>query len=1601
MTIDQATPRAAIDWQSFDIGSAAHVDIRQPSSQSVLLNQVLGGSPSQIFGNLTANGQVFLTNPNGIYFAPGATVDVGGLVATTHRLSVEDFLAGRDHFTRNGATGTIVNEGQLRASLQGYIALLAPEVRNRGVIIAELGTVALAAGETFTLHFDQQRHLTDLRVEQTALRTLVENGQAVLAPGGYIILSSLGLQQVEGSVIRHTGTLDASSLVSRGGRIVLEGDAIALGPRSTTAATGATGGGTVLVGGDWQGSGTTHQATSVTMAEGASIDASATVKGDGGKVVLWSDVHNTKSRTQFDGHISAHGGTQGGDGGQVETSGHTLRMAGARVDTRAPAGKTGLWLLDPGNIHITDGAGWEVGEGQITWPTFEPPAVGTGYNADGWTLIHPNAVTYALGFSNLSITTGTGSAYELRVSSPLSFSANSNALTLTASGDLNIYSAISLAGPISLYGRNIHFTADLTSTASGAAIQAIASNNITSSSGVDLTTQRGNILLSANSDRSGGGAIAVSGITASSNGGHITLGGGTDGSGYAEGTSDVAIGVHYRGIWAQNSTFNAGGGDITLRGKGWQGPAWASPTNADYAIGIDLVTNSLLQTNSTGNITLDGVGGLNYRGDTHGVGINFYDAPRIVAEAGAINIDGTAGTGSARLHAGIQYDGGGAMSIRSTSGAITLTGRGLRTDIGIQQGGSNAMSLGWDGASGSPTSGAITLNADALAFSGPLSVKTSGALTVQPIGNSFLAPLNWPPANLSIGSTLGGLTLGKPANTADITVASAQTVAGPISIYGGNIAINAALTATGSNTVTLAGTGTVTDGVSGSIVADNLALLGGDVTLDSTSNNVATLAANGVGSLTYVDSNALSLGTVGGTNGVSASGAVSIATLTGDLTVSQNIATTSATTSALILNAGKNASAGTASGGNLLISGSPSITVGAGGRATLYSGSIASSTGLTGLVGSGSGRFRYYSDETASNFTQALGSGTYGVYRDQPTVAVTVDNQTITYGSVLPTWTYTLGSAVNGDNVSQIFASPSVTIGGPTSTGGHATVGTHTLTSTGTSSSQLGYAVGTVNNGTLTVNAKSITTPLVVNNKAYDGTTGATFSASANGAITGDLVAIGGTATFDTKQVGTGKPVSITGLTLTGADAGNYTLPSATDSTTADITAKGVTVSGLTAANKVYDGTTAATVNHGGAVFTGQISGDVLTAAGSTGTFANKNVGTGKTVTLSGTTYGGADAGNYTFTDQAATTADITAKPLTLDLQGQGSKVYDGSTSITLTGITPTVSGVVSGDTVTATTGSVTGFADKHAGTNKAVLFSGFGLGGADATNYLLVSGNAPSTATIMPKAVVVSGLTAANKVYDGTTATTVNHSGTVFTGLVAGDSVTASGTVGTFADPAAGAGKLVALSSTVYGGADAGNYTFTGQTHTTADILVATGGTAGQSSIGEVINGVIQLGQGIRLPVGSPSTMPGTPSQALPNYSASALIAGPQGHTFTSLNSATASSRTQSAGLVVDLVQQVSAARNGIVTVFIPTELMQRHESLVFSLPAELVTALGDKPDQFTQMGGEALPYWLGYDPKEGTFHIPDTTFSSLPISLVTVLRGQEVVVTIVQKED
>ncbi|NQW67456.1 MAG: filamentous hemagglutinin N-terminal domain-containing protein, partial [Burkholderiales bacterium] len=189
LTVQQSSQRAAIDWNSFNVGSGAQVNFNQPNAASVTLNRVLDSNPSQIMGRINAPGQVFILNPNGVIFGASSQVDVGGLLVSTHGISNADFMAGKSTFEGNSKNASITNQGTLQAALGGYIALLAPQVRNEGVIVAREGTIAMAAGNKTTLVFSGQS-LTALQIDEGVMDALVENKHLVRADGGLVLMTA-------------------------------------------------------------------------------------------------------------------------------------------------------------------------------------------------------------------------------------------------------------------------------------------------------------------------------------------------------------------------------------------------------------------------------------------------------------------------------------------------------------------------------------------------------------------------------------------------------------------------------------------------------------------------------------------------------------------------------------------------------------------------------------------------------------------------------------------------------------------------------------------------------------------------------------------------------------------------------------------------------------------------------------------------------------------------------------------------------------------------------------------------------------------------------------------------------------------------------------------------------------------------------------------------------------------------------------------------------------------------------------------------------------------------------------------------------------------
>ncbi len=300
LRVQQQSDRVVLDWQNFDIGRQASVRFEQPNAQSVALNQIRGAAPSQIEGQLMANGRVYLSNPQGVLFSPTAQVDVGGLVATTLQADMAAWARGESVWLKDAltpSTARVENAGVLRAAAKGFVALMAPEVRNLGTVSAPEGTVALGHGDRIRFTFNDQGGLKGWEVSAATLGALVENREAILAPDGQVLLSAVALHRLQAGVIQQSGRIQANSLRSVGGRIVLEADRIELASGSVTEANGALGGGEIRVGGDWQGQGALRSATEVRLEKNARVAANATQQGTGGSVVLWSDVHAPQSQT--------------------------------------------------------------------------------------------------------------------------------------------------------------------------------------------------------------------------------------------------------------------------------------------------------------------------------------------------------------------------------------------------------------------------------------------------------------------------------------------------------------------------------------------------------------------------------------------------------------------------------------------------------------------------------------------------------------------------------------------------------------------------------------------------------------------------------------------------------------------------------------------------------------------------------------------------------------------------------------------------------------------------------------------------------------------------------------------------------------------------------------------------------------------------------------------------------------------------------------------------------------------------------------------------------------------------------------------------------
>ena len=429
---------------------------------------------------------------------------------------------------------------------------------------------------------------------------------------------------------------------------------------------------------------------------------------------------------------------------------------------------------------------------------------------------------------------------------------------------------------------------------------------------------------------------------------------------------------------------------------------------------------------------------------------------------------------------------------------------------------------------------------------------------------------------------------------------------------------------------------------------------------------------------------------------------------------------------------------------------------------------------------------------------------------------ITADNKVYNGNNIASILTRTLTGVLAADVAD-------VTLTGGTATFADANKGTAKIV-TGTGLTLTGakagnYTLTSVGTTTADITAKDITGNFTADNKVYDGNTAANIlTRTLTGVLAGDIADVtltGGTATFATASIGTGKTVTSTGMSLSGAKAANYNL-TGVGTTTANIT--GLTITGnFTAGNKVYDGNTNATILT--RTLTGVLAADAadVTLTGGTASFADANKGTGKTVSSVGMTITGTKAANYTLASVTTTTADITAKDIAGSITADN-KVYDGNATANI--LTRNLTGVLAADVADVTlTGGTANFANANVGTAKTVSAAGLTLTGAKAANYNL-TGVAATTANITAKN-IAGAFTADNKPYDGNT--TAGILTRTLTGVIAADvaDVTLTGGTASFADANIGTGKTVTSTGMVLAGSKAANYNLTGVATTTANIGV------------------------------------------------------------------------------------------------------------------------------------------------------------------------------------
>ena len=1405
MVIDQASNKLAIDWQSFDIAAGHKVTFNQPGSDSIALNRVLGADGSKIMGQLDANGRVFIINPNGVLFGAGASVNVGGLVASTLDLSVSDFEAGNYQFKGNGSNASVINNGQITAADGGSIALLGGTVSNNGVIVANQGSVTLAAGNAMTLDFAGDG-LLNVQVDEALVDALVENHQLIRADGGQVLLTANAGEALLKTVVNNTGVIEARTLGEKDGKIVLLGDFA---------------GGTVSVAG-------TLDASAPNGGNGGFVDTSgAHVKvADGAKVTTLAANGQTGvwliDPTDFTVSAGSAAHTDSGIG--AETLSNNLNSTSVILQTVAADNGT-----DKGDIHVN---------ADITYTANQLTL--TAHNA-----INLNAVIYVNGSGTLAMNHGAGSINASFGESggfkgKVNFAGSgAGLLTINGAGYTVIKNMSALQGMVAgnyalggdLDASNVANFAPIVSftgifdglghTISGLTINRPDQDNVGLFGSIYNATLR-NVGLEGGSVTGKYRVGGLVGLMHSSHGSRASIShayatgavtgsydvGGLVGSSSSNfGSSNNSISHAYAmgavtgpsnvgGLVGSNSSLDSSNSSIS---HAYATGAVTGPSNVGGLVGDNSplsgggtsITDSFWDTNTTGQSGSagGGTGKSTAEMQTQATYAGWdFDSTWRIGATGA-GTDGYAFYGLPTLQGvtrktDYQYFDSGLGTEASpwtltnwqqlqniNTNATTLAGYfQLKADLDQNSQGYHSLAsatandgAGWkplgDGSSGTDdtrftgtlkgqghTIGDLVVNVTSPSYSSyGTSWNYAGLFGV--IGSASIAQLGLVNASVSASGASYSFAGGLAGNVIGVgTISQSYVSGGSVSAFGGSINIAGGLVGSSSGSIHQ------------SYANASVSARGGDQTraggLVGSNGGTVTQSYVSGGSVSAIDSPENRSGGLLGINSVAQIGSDNF----WDSAVHEQgfgISYNGATFAAIKKSTAELKQASTFAGWDISSNGGENTVW------RIYEGH----TGP--LLRS------FLKQATVTADTSGITGKTY----DGTAASGNLNYTTNVPGAALDG---TLSYATNSKNAATYStADNSLTI------------------SKSLYSDQQGYDISYASTNTsLTIDKADLAVSgISANNKTYDATNAATLTGTAGVAAFGtDVVSVTGTGvgTFANKDAGTGKAVTVTGYSLTGIDAGNYNIVQPTG-LTANISKADLAVSGISASDKTYDATTTATLT--GTASVAAFGGDVVAVTGTgAGTFADKNAGTSKAVTVSGYTLSGADAGNYNIVQPTGLTAGISKADLAVSGISASDKTYDATTTATLTG----TAGVAAfGSDVVAVTGTGAGtFADKNAGTGKAVTVTGYSLTGSDAGNYNIVQPTGLNAD--IDKAALTITADDASKIVGQRIAL----SGYTTSGLVGGDSVTSVSLASAGEPASAAAGNYAIVASDAIGSA-------------------------------------------------------------------------------------------------------------------------------------------------------------------------------------------------------